>query len=342
MHYLQVLGRLKPGVAIEQARADMTVVARGISAIAPDTNKGWGVTIEPLREALVDSDLRVTSLVLAGMVLFVVLMSCANIANLLLARGVERARELAVRVALGATKAQILRVVLTESLLLACLGGVAGLAIAWGAVRVAPAVLPRVTLPESIVLAFDARLTAFTVVLTVVPGVLAGLVPAWYAARAPIAATFGAGGRAATRRNSATRGGARRRPSGGRGAAHVRRGPPAEDADLAQQRGPWLPRAERPDHVRLPAPHALPDRRAAAAVLSGGGAGDRRATRGSRGLGRRESARGRLGHRSGLRDCRCSSRGRSPPAGRSLPDGRRPVFRDAWHPVAAGAALHRS
>ena len=90
-HYMQVVGRLKPGATLEQARADMAGVADRIAVVAPDTNKGWGVTIEPLRDAIVGQELRTTSLVLAGVVTFVLLMACANVANLLLARGLGRA-----------------------------------------------------------------------------------------------------------------------------------------------------------------------------------------------------------------------------------------------------------
>lgn len=205
MHYLQVLGRLKPGTSLERARADMAVVAESISSLAPETNKGWGVTIEPLRQALVGTDLRVTTLVLGGVVGFVLLMACANVANLVLARGVGRTRELAVRAALGAGRARILRQSMTESVLLAAIGGVAGLAVAWVIVRAAPSIVPPGTLPEAVVLAFDARLTAFGAALTLATSLLFGLVPAWHAARTPVAASLAAGGRTSTGRAGALR-----------------------------------------------------------------------------------------------------------------------------------------
>src|SRR6185295_16271673 len=134
-HFLQVIGRLKPGVNFDQAGAGMAVVAQNIARISPETNKDWGVTIEPLRQALIGRELRVTSLVLAGVVGFVLLMACANVANLLLARASGRAREMAVRVSLGAGTSRLVRQLLTESLLLAALGGAAGLALAWAIIQ---------------------------------------------------------------------------------------------------------------------------------------------------------------------------------------------------------------
>ena len=199
-HYMQVIGRLKPGVTIDQANTDMARVADGIAAIAPDTNKGWGVTIEPLRDAIVGPELRTTSLVLAGVVAFVLLMACANVANLLLARGLGRSREIAVRAALGGSRRRIVQQLLTESLLLASIGGAAGLALAWAAVRVAPSFIPRGTLPQAIVLTFDARVAVVAMLLTLATSLLSGLVPAWQASSIPLAEMAGSGGRGSTRR----------------------------------------------------------------------------------------------------------------------------------------------
>jgi putative ABC transport system permease protein len=181
MHYLQVIGRLKPGVSMPQAESAMAAIARHIAQIAPGTNKGWGITIDPLRQALVGSELRATSLVLGGVVAFVLLMACANVANLMLARGAGRAREMAVRVSLGAPARRLMRQLLTESLLLAVLGGIGGLALAWALIRVAPALIPAETLPVGLALRLDARIVAFTSVVTLATGLLFGLVPAWTA-----------------------------------------------------------------------------------------------------------------------------------------------------------------
>jgi predicted permease len=197
MHYLRVVGRLRPGVSVEQADADMTGIAAQIATIAPATNKDWGVRIETLRESMVGRDLRLTSIALAGVVISVLLMACANVANLLLARGIARAREVAVRAALGASGWRILRQLLIESLLLAIAAGALGLLLAWIIVRGAPLIVPPGTLPRSVLLVLDLRGAIFTVALTLVTAALFGLAPAWQAMRAPVSQVLGAsGGRA--------------------------------------------------------------------------------------------------------------------------------------------------
>jgi putative ABC transport system permease protein len=198
-HYMQVVGRLKPGVTIEQARADMAGVAERIATVAPDTNAGWGVTIEPLRQAIVGPELRATSLMLAGVVAFVLLMACANVANLLLARGLGRSREIAVRAALGGSRRRIVQQLLTESVLLASIGGACGMALAFASVRVAPTMIPRGTLPEAIVLSFDVRVALVAMLITLGTALLFGIVPAWQASAVPLAEMTSAGGRGSTR-----------------------------------------------------------------------------------------------------------------------------------------------
>ncbi len=198
MHYLQVIGRLKPGVTIDQARAGMNLVAAGIARIAPDANKDWTVTVEPLRQGIVGPELRVTSLVLAGVTGFVLLVACANIANLLLARAAGRTREIAVRVSLGAGRARVIRQLLTESLLLFILGGAAGVALAWFIVRAAPSFLPPDTLPLGLTLSIDARVTGFAAAIAIFTGLLFGFAPAWQASRISLAAILHAGGRTNT------------------------------------------------------------------------------------------------------------------------------------------------
>jgi predicted permease len=197
-HYLQVIARLKAGRTINDARADMTLVAENIARVAPETNRNWTVLVEPLRAALVSGELRTTALVLGGVVMFVLLTACANVANLLLARGVGRVREIAVRRAIGGSTGQILRLLITESVLLAAIGGGAGLLVSWAALRAAPVVLPSGMLPPGFALELDARVAVFTAALTAVTGVIVAAAPAWHAARTPLAEVLAAGGRTLT------------------------------------------------------------------------------------------------------------------------------------------------
>jgi putative ABC transport system permease protein len=202
MHYMQVLGKLKPGVSIEQAQAAMTLVADDIARISPDTNKGWGITIEPLRAALVGHELRVTTLVVAAVVGFVLLMVCANVANLTLARSSRRTREMAVRAALGAAKPRLVRQLLTESVLLSSIGGLGGLMLAWAIIRLVPSIIPPGTLPVGLPLTLDARVTTFAVVVTLLTGLIFGLAPAWQVSRSSLAGALQSSGRSASSGNT--------------------------------------------------------------------------------------------------------------------------------------------
>jgi putative ABC transport system permease protein len=206
MHYFQVLGRLKPGVSMEQARSAMSSVSGHIAQVAPDM-KGWGIEVNPLRDALVGNELRATTLVLAGVVGFVLLMACANVANLMLARGAGRAREMAVRASLGAGTARLVRQLLTESLLLAALGGAGGVALAWLIIQAAPAAIPAGTLPAGFKLSLDVRVVAFAAAISLSTGVLFGLAPAWQAARNSLAGALRGAGRGTTSGNSKLLGG---------------------------------------------------------------------------------------------------------------------------------------
>ena len=150
MHYLQVIGRLKPGESIASASAAMGAMHAQIVQFDPEPTKGWAIALHPLRETLVGKELRDTTVVLAGIVGFVLLMACANVASLLLARGTGRAREIAVRASLGAGNARLVRQLFTESVLLAVLGGTGGIALAWSIIQAAPALFrPTPCPPES-------------------------------------------------------------------------------------------------------------------------------------------------------------------------------------------------
>ncbi|HEY3742958.1 MAG TPA: ABC transporter permease [Bryobacteraceae bacterium] len=197
-HFLRVLGRLKPGVSIEQARAEMAVIGEQIAQAAPETNKDWGVAVFPLQEDLTGSDLRTTSVALFGATGLLLLLACANVANLVLARGSMRNLEFALRASLGATRRRLLRQLLTESLLLAAVGGVLGLWFASGLLAAASALLPHGILPAAIVLQLDWRVAAFAVFASLFTGVVFGLLPSWRASNADLNSSMRAGGRTAT------------------------------------------------------------------------------------------------------------------------------------------------
>jgi putative ABC transport system permease protein len=179
-HYVHVIGRLRTGVPIATAQREMEDIARDLARESP-AQRGHGVLVQPLRDALIGTEVQRTSLVLLGIVGFVLLMCCANLANLLLARMTGRVRELALRSALGAARRRILVQLLTESLTLAVLGGLAGAAVAIGIVRVAGSMVPPGLLPNAVAIPFDGRVALYCVLVTLAVGVVFGLVPAWHA-----------------------------------------------------------------------------------------------------------------------------------------------------------------
>jgi putative ABC transport system permease protein len=197
---LQVIGRLKPDVTLEAARADLAAFGERLARDYPATHKGFSVTVEPLRAGVMGPDLQMTSVFLFGVVGFVLLLCCANVANLLLARGSVRTRELAVRSALGAGKSRIIAQLLTESLVLATLGGLAGLALGVTILKLALAVIPAGLLPAAVSLTFDGRVVTFCAAAAVVAGVLFGVVPAWQATRSSLVQAISSESRSATRK----------------------------------------------------------------------------------------------------------------------------------------------
>ncbi|HYJ06190.1 MAG TPA: ABC transporter permease, partial [Chthoniobacterales bacterium] len=184
-------GRLKDGVSVEQARSEMIAIAARIEKLHPSTNAGVGVAVRPLLENLL-GNYRTSLALLLGAVAVVLLIACANLANLLAARGAARAREFAIRAAMGAGRGQIIRQLLIESFAISALGAALGLVFAiWGRdalVAIAPAGAPRF---EGI--GFDWRVMAFTFGLAALTTLLFGLWPAWQAARADINAALQAG-----------------------------------------------------------------------------------------------------------------------------------------------------
>ncbi|HUQ89510.1 MAG TPA: ABC transporter permease [Vicinamibacterales bacterium] len=180
-YQLQVVGRMKPGIGIEAAQSDLSAVADGLAAEFAEFNKGRGVRLEPMHDTIIGSDLKTTSMMFLGVVGFVLLISCANVANLLLARATARTRELAVRSALGAGRMRIVRQLLTESIVLAAIGGIIGIGVGAAILRVAPTLIPEGLLPATVQLAFDMRVVAFCAASALIVGVLFGVAPAWQA-----------------------------------------------------------------------------------------------------------------------------------------------------------------
>jgi putative ABC transport system permease protein len=180
---LLTVGKMKPGVTLQEATADLTIIASALAQEYPDVNRGRSVMIEPLRDALVGTDLRRTSLLFVGVVGFVLLICCVNVANLLLARATVRDRELAIRAALGAGRMRVARQLLTESLLLSTMGAAIGLAIGAAILSVAPRIIPDGLLPGAVTLQFDARVVLFAFAAALFVGIVFGLVPAWQATK---------------------------------------------------------------------------------------------------------------------------------------------------------------
>jgi putative ABC transport system permease protein len=204
IHVFQAIGRLKAGVTAQQASADLASVADGLATEFP-ANKNRGITLTPLRDYLVGGDLRFTSALFLGVVGFVLLLCCANVANLLLARATVRARELAIRSAIGAGAHRIGRQLLTESLVLSAIGGAVGVAVGASILGVAPTLVPQGLLPPAVTITFDARVTLFCAAAAIVVGVVFGLAPAWQATHVSSTRLMTMDGRTATGRGETVR-----------------------------------------------------------------------------------------------------------------------------------------
>ena len=191
-HFLRPIGLLKSGVTISHAQAELDTIAARLATQFPDTDKGWRQQLEPLQSVLV-GNVGPAFLVLIGAVALVLLIACANIASLVLARNTVRQREIAVRTALGAGRARLIRQMLTESLLLALFGGVAGIFVASAGVellkQLGPDSLPR--LDEANV---SGVVLIFTLAIAIFTGILFGLGPALKATRRDLAQSFKEGG----------------------------------------------------------------------------------------------------------------------------------------------------
>ena len=194
-HFLRAFGRLKPGISLQQARTDLDAVAIGLERQYPDSNTTWRLRLVPLRDEML-GDVRTPLYVLLGAVAFVLLIACANVANLLLARAAGRQKEIAIRSAMGARPIRLIRQLLVESLVLAAAGGGLGLLLAvWGTellVKLAPDTISRAG-----AIGVDTRVLGFTLVVSLLCGVIFGLAPALQTSRPDLNESLKEGGKGA-------------------------------------------------------------------------------------------------------------------------------------------------
>src|ERR1700722_9991823 len=194
-HWLLTMGRLKNGVTLQQAQADMDTVTSHIAAAYPMSNKGWGASVELLKNDFLPRD-RIRNLwLLLGAVGFVLLITCLNIANLLLAKGSARQKEIAIRSSVGANRKQIFGQFLTESLVLALLGGGLGVGLGVLLLRAILAIVPDGILPSEANFQLDGHVLAVALAATTLSGLLFGCAPAWYASRVDPGQSLKDGGR---------------------------------------------------------------------------------------------------------------------------------------------------
>jgi putative ABC transport system permease protein len=192
-HYLEVIARLKSGVTLQQARVEMKAIAARLEKQYPDTNMRVGIVVTPLHEQVV-GDIKPALLVLLGAVGFVLLIACANVANLLLARAAVRQKEISLRLALGASRTRLIRQFLTESVLLAGLGGGVGLLFSLAGIRILKRFIPD-TISQVQAINLDSKVLFFTLLVSLVTGLIFGLAPAMQASNFNLNETLKEGGR---------------------------------------------------------------------------------------------------------------------------------------------------
>lgn len=193
----QGVARLKPGVRIEQTTAVMEGIASRLEQDHPESRKGWSNRAIPLRDYIVGDDLHLALYILLGAVGFVLLIACVNVANLLMARAATREREIAIRLALGAGRFRLIRQLLTESLLLALMGGSAGFLLAFWGIDLLKSFAP-VDTPRAAEIGIDLKVLVFTVTISVLTAVVFGLIPAIQSSKSDLNESLKEGGRSAT------------------------------------------------------------------------------------------------------------------------------------------------
>jgi putative ABC transport system permease protein len=196
-HLLTVVGKLRPGVTLPQVRAEMRTLAANLEREYPKSNDGWNVRIDSALDWIVSQEVRRTLTVLLGAVGMVLLIACANVSNLMLSRAAARAQEMAVRSALGAARGRLLRLLFTESALLAIIGGASGVALGYWVVEAMRTTLPDV-LPRVQSLAVNRPVMIFSTLITLLTGLLFGLAPAWQVSRTQLTDALKSGGRGTT------------------------------------------------------------------------------------------------------------------------------------------------
>jgi len=197
-HWLMSYARMKPGVTLKESQTAMDIIGARIAEAFPESNKGWGVTVERFEDQLVGQQLRRSLYVLLAAVGAILLIGCANLANLSLARGTAREREIALRASLGAGRWRLIRQLLTENLLIAMAGGILGLAVGYGMMRGLTWLMPPYTLPSEADVSIDVNILLFTLALSLLTAILFGLAPAVHTTNVDLAASMKEGGRSAT------------------------------------------------------------------------------------------------------------------------------------------------
>ena len=205
MRAFDVVARLNSGVTMASAQAELAVIAERLAREYPEPNQGTSVIVEPVRAGIVGSDLQTTSIFLLGVVGCVLLLCCANVGNLLLARATARSREIAVRSALGAERRRIVQQLLTESLVLAAMGGALGVGVGAAILKAAPALMPPGLLPAAVTPAFDVRVVLFGLTAALAVGVGFGMVPAWQATGTSLVSVMSSESRSVTATGSRLR-----------------------------------------------------------------------------------------------------------------------------------------